>query len=216
MFRSDGFVKTLTVVGSVVAVLYTIGMFICPWIEGGGDWVCVQSVWDRWQSLNVGMLAFVSSITALNISRFHSEKQRERDFLASKAFLPSALSELVIYLKQSATVFKQGWYASAGEKPDFVLPDLPSEYKSIFQECIRHASPDVGDYLSQILMRLQVHDARLHGYVSQEERQGHFTAERHNLIYYFLGLGEVLAMVNRIFDFSRGLSDFDGSRLTWE
>lgn len=216
IFKPDSFIRILTYSVSAVAVVYFICMFVAPWVQGRGDWTYVQNVWDRWQSLNVGLLAFVASITALNISRFNSEKQRERDFLASKAFLPSALSELVAYFKESASVYMQGWEATPGVQPEFKIPELPGEYKPVFQECIRHAPPDVGDYLSQILVRLQVHDARLRSYVSQDEDDGHFTPQRHNLISYFYRLGELLAMVNKLFGFARNMAEFDDTPVNWE
>lgn len=216
IFKPDKFVRTLTYSVSVVAVIYFICMFVAPWVQGRGDWTHVQNVWDRWQSLNVGLLAFIASITALNISRFNSERQRERDFLASKAFLSSALSELVGYFKESASVYKQGWEAAPGAQPEFKIPELPKEYKPVFQECIRHAPPNVGDYLSQILMRLQVHDARLRSYVSQDEDDAHFTPQRNNLISYFYRLGELLAMVNNLFGFARNIEEFDGAPINWE
>lgn len=216
IFKPDNFVRILTYSVSAVAVVYFICMFAAPWVHGRGDWIYVQNVWDRWQSLNVGLLAFIASITALNISRFNSEKQRARDFLASKAFLPSALSELVAYLKESASVYKQGWGAAPGEQLKFKIPELPGEYKPVFQECIRHAPPDVGNYLSQILVWLQVHDARLRSYASQDEDDAYFTPQKANLISYFYSLGELLAMINKLFGFARNMAEFDDTPITWE
>lgn len=219
IFKPGTFVRDLSCLVYVVTVVYFICMFVAPWIQGRGDWTYVQNVWDRWQSLNVGLLAFIASITALNISRFNSERQRERDFLASKAFLPSALSELVDYFEVSAVVYKEGWSAApGGVKPDFKLPKLPNEYKPVFQECIRHAPPDVGNYLSQILMRLQVHDARLRSYVSQgeDDSQFNFMPQQYNLISYFYHLGELQAMVNKLFYFARNIKEFEVDPITWE
>lgn len=215
LLKSNKLVAILNFVGLPVLSIYAISMFIMPWLQVNADWAYVQSVWDRWQSLNVGMLAFFSSITAFNISRFNAERQRERDFLASKAFLPEALSELVSYLKSSATLLKQGWAAEPGRNPEFVVPRLPEGYKSIFGDCIRHATPDVGDYLSQILVWLQVHDARLETYAHQDQESGHFSPQKHNLMNYFFRLGELQAMVNKLFDFARGMGEFDSSPLVW-
>jgi hypothetical protein len=216
IFKPDRLVCVLSYVGLPAATFYGFCMFILPWIQGSGDWTYVQDVWDRWQSVNVGMLALVSSITALNISRFNAENQRERDFLASKAFLPAALSELVIYFEASASLLKQGWKAEPGSKPGIELPPLPEEYKAVFGDCIRHASPDVGDYLSQILVWLQVHDSRMRGYASQGQENGHFSPQKHNLLNYFFRLGELQAMVNKLFDFARNMAKFDSSPLKWE
>lgn len=161
IFKSDKFVRVLSYIGFSLAMLYAVCMFIIPFVLGGCDWPYVQNVWHRWQSLNASMLALVSSIIALNISLLKAENQRERNFLASKAFLPAALSELTAYFEESALLLKQGWASETGSKPGIKLPPPPKEYKSVFADCIRHATPDVGDYLSQILVWLQVHDSRL-------------------------------------------------------
>jgi hypothetical protein len=105
ILKPDTLVNLLNFVGLPAAILYAFCMLVWPWISGCGDWGYVQGVWDRWQSLNVGMLALVSSITAFNISRYNAAKQRQRDLLAPKAFLPAALSELVSYFKASANIF---------------------------------------------------------------------------------------------------------------
>lgn len=197
-------------------MIYFICMFIFPWVDGRFEWAHVQNVWDRWQSLNVAMLAFVSSITAFNISKFNAEKQREREFLASKAFLPAALSELVSYFKASASVLQAGWKSEPDNGRNYEVPALPQEYKVVFASCIRHAEPSVGDYLSVILVRLQVHDARLRGYIDQQGNDGHFNPDKYNLITYFYRLGELQALVSKLFEFARNTENFDSTPLDWE
>jgi hypothetical protein len=217
MLKRDGVIALLNLVGWSSLALYAVCMLIYPWIDGGFSWDHVQDVWDRWQGLNVGMLAFFSSVTAFNISRFNAEKQRERDFLASKAFLPAALSELVSYFKESASVFLKGWDAEPGRRPDFVVPKAPQEYKTVFQDCIRHATPVVGNYLSRILVLMQVHEARLRGYISQDDDDSdHFTPQRHNLITYLYRLGELQALINKLFPFARNMEEFDAALLVWD
>ena len=214
--NTEGLIKLTNLLGVPAVGIYTFCMIIWPWISGGGNWGYVQNIWDRWQSLNVGMLALFSSITAFNISRYNAEKQRQRDFFASKAFLPEALSELVSYLNASAEVFKLGWASGRGCGPHFDTPELPREYKIVFGECIRHAEPQVGDYLSQILVWLQVHDARMKNYVKQRGGEDCFDPDRYSLITYFYRLGELQALINKIFDFARNMEEFDDSPLSWE
>ena len=209
-------VDLLNWVGIPIAVLYIVCMFAAPWLQGNWDWCYVQNVWDRWQSLNVGMLAFVSSLVAFNIAKFNAEKQREREFAAAKAFLPAALSEIITYFKESAAVFQLGWEAQPGVRPDFVSPRLPQGYKDIFTKCIQHAEPEVGEYLSRILMRMQIHDARLRGYIGEENGGRRFTPQKHNLITYFYRIAELQALVGKVFNFARGLEPFDASDLVWE
>ena len=47
IFKPDNFVRGLTYSVSVVVVVYFICMFVAPWIQGKGDWIYVQDVWDR-------------------------------------------------------------------------------------------------------------------------------------------------------------------------
>lgn len=216
IFQPEKLIGFLTFVGLPAAVFYFICMFVFPWVDGNFVWSHVQNVWDRWQSLNVAMLAFVSSITAFNISKFNAEKQREREFLASKAFLPAALSELVSYFKASAALLEAGWESEPGNRPAFLAPVLPQEFKEVFASCIRHAEPSVGDYLSLILVRLQVHDARLRGYIDQRGDNDQFNPDKYNLITYFYRLGELQALVGKLFEFARNNGDFDSTPLDWE
>ena len=191
-------------------------MIVVPLFNGGGDWGYVQDIWDRWQSLNVGMLALVSSFIALNISRYNADKQRERDFLASKAFLPAALSELVSYFKDSASVLIKGWESTDESKPEFIIPDLPQGYKEVFVHCIRHAEPPVGDYLSQILVSLQIHDSRLRDYIKRAGGKNDFKLEKGTLIDYFYELGKLQARVSNLFEFARNTGEFNNRPLNWE
>jgi len=213
-FKADRLMGLLNWVGTPLALLYIVCMFAAPWFQG--DWRYVQTVWDRWQSLNVGMLAFVSSLVAFNIAKFNAEKQRERDFAAAKAFLPAALSELITYFKESAVVFQLGWEAQSGVRPDFVIPKLPQGYKDIFARCIQNADSEVGDYLARVLIRMQIHDARLRTYIGEENGGQLFTPQKHNLITYFYRLAELQALVSKVFNFARGLESFEANDLVWE
>lgn len=212
---STRFHNFASILAALLALLYIASMFVLPWVSGDGSWKYVQSVWSTWQAFNVGMLAFISSVLAFSISRFNAEKQRKRNFLASRAFLPAALSELVSYFKDSATVFNQWWEARNGVKLSSA-PALPQEYKPVFQDCIRHAEPRVGDYLSNILVWLQVHDARMRDAVTEKGEGPRMLLDKYNLISYYYRLGELQVFVNKLFDFSRGMKDFDTSTPEWD
>lgn len=202
-------------VGIPVVFLYLLGMFVYPWLDSSGDWPHVQDVWDRWQALNTGMLAFVSSLVAFNISRYNAEKQRQRDFLAARAFLPAAFSELIKYFKESGLTMIAAWSYKEGE-PEKSCPNLPEDYKEVFSQCIKHAETEVGNTLAYILARLQVHDARLRDLSVKMDGKKRYHPDRINLIAYMYKLGELQALVNKIFDYARGEAEFDASPLEWE
>lgn len=203
-------------VGVPVVILYLVGMFAYPWIAGHGTWIHVQDVWDRWQALNVGMLAFVASLVVFSMSRYNAEMQRQRDFLAAKAFLPAALSALIEYFKGSASTLVFAWSEREGGGPERQRPELPEDYKEVFGQCIRYAATEVGHRMAYILARLQVHDARLRDLTDQLYMSAHYRPDRTNLIPYLYRLGELQAQVNKLFDFARGEGNFDPDPLTWE
>ncbi len=209
-------IDTLNWIGPPIIVIYFFSMFAYPWLENNGDWTLVQNVWDRWQSLNVGMLAFISSLIAFNIARYNAEKQRKRDFSAAKAFLPAALAELCEYLKSSANIFIQGWEIDDDNVTTVETPNMPVGYKDVFQNCIRYAEDDVGDYLAYILMRLQIHNSRLSDYVNNLGRPDRLNPDRHNLFSYLFRLGELQALIGKLFKFARNEESFKYHSLEWE
>lgn len=206
----------VNIIGGISTVAYIIAMLLFPWVDGGWKWNYVQNVWDRWQSLNVGVLAFLSSLVAFNIAAYNANRQRERDFIASRAFLPSALSELIAYFKACARVFKTAWATDEQNLAGVTKPELPEAYSRVFSECIRHASPEVGDYLSRILVRLQIHDARLRDLLHRDEEIDVHVIGKYNLMTYLYRLGELQALVSLLFEFARGESDFKSRSLELE
>lgn len=206
-----------------LAVIYFIFMIGAPWIEGNWEWEYVQRVWNHWQSLNVGILAFLSSIVAFNISRFNANKKREREFIAARAFLPDALSELSTYFKSSANLLAESWERvrdSVNRFPKAPLqskmPNLPANYKETFSRCIALADPDVGDYLAYILMRLQIHHTRLVDLEKIFREGSREIVISMNIISCLYSLAELQALTNRIFGYARGLDKFDDRVLVWD
>lgn len=212
----ERFISPLNWVGIPVVILYLVGMFAYPWIAGYGSWIHVQDVWERWQAFNVGMLAFVASLVAFNMSRYNAEMQRQRDFLAAKAFLPAALSALIKYFKGAASTLVFAWSEREGGGPERQWPELPEDYKEVFGQCIRYAATEVGHRMAYILARLQVHDARLRDITGQLHMSAHYRPDRASLIAYLYRLGELQAQVNKLFDFARGEGKFDPDPLAWE
>lgn len=198
--------------------VYLMSMLIAPWVAG--DWAYVQEVWDRWQALNVGVLAFSSSVIAFYISRYGETKQRYRRFIAARAFLPHALSELTSYCESSSTLLREAWNKLANmEEPrtplESKLPELPESYKETFSRCISDADPEIADYLARILVKLQVHHSRVDR-LKNSFGDSAMLWDRDTVTIYLLNLGELQALINKLFGYARGEKDFDGSRLLWE
>jgi len=194
--------------------IYFLCMIVAPWIMGDWRWTFVQDVWDRWQGVNVGILAFAASFIAFEVTRYNESRQRKREFLASRAFLPEALGELTTYLKNSAHVRMAAWNSATQS----TSPSSPSQYKDVFTNCIRHADSDTGEQLStllaEIMMWLQVHAARLEASIANPARTT--TMKQINALEGLLLVGELQAKVNRLFDFARGIDGLDSRPLAWD
>lgn len=206
---SDGGIKgwlKLAVLG--VIALYVLCMLVAPWFYGGWDYV--QSVWGYWQSFNAAFLAFVSSLIAFYISRFKEMERRRRELISARSFLPHALSELTAYLRKSSETLAKVYQYLATDEDRMLytipIPVPPEGYKEVFRECIKLAEPDLANYLSQIVMLMQVHEARLVDHIkSASLSKGDrplLLAE--NTVFHMLELAELMRLVNNLFDYSRG------------
>lgn len=209
-------VRILSILAVLAIFIFVVLMFIYPFAISNGDWNYVQEVWVRWQGLNVGMLAFVSSMVAFYISRYKAELQREREFLASKAFLPQAFSQLCSYFEKSAEVYRRAWVAGTEDSQRLNSPDLPEGYEEIFKDCIRHALPEVGDYLSVLLANLQIHHSRMSN-IGEQIRDAHITGpNRPYILSCLCRLGELQALVDQMFEFARNTEKFRFTNLAYD
>ena len=197
---------------------YVYSMFINPFFHGG--WNSALKVWSTWQSLNVGFLAFASSIIAFSIARYNAEKQRKREFVAAKAFLSEALSELSAYFKQSATLYTEAYKRASNNQDrcktplESTLPILPRDYREVFKSCIHSATPDVGEHLARILSLLQVHIARLTSEYEEFNPESNMVKIPSNIMSNIYCLGKLQALVNKTFSFARGEEILDFSPLS--
>ncbi|EPO0008742.1 hypothetical protein ACT5DH_003807 [Vibrio alginolyticus] len=195
--------------------LYLISMLIYPFIVSNFNWKYVHSVWYTWQALNVGVLAFISSVIAFNISRYNANKQTEREFIASKALLPKALSELSEYCEESSKIVVESYERGRSrklrrDKLTSAVTPYPEFHVTVFQDCIRHAQPEVADYLANILMLLQIHHSRMQSMPSEQGSNYHY----YKSCLYSLAHKQVL--IDNIFDFARGIEGFERKVLNWE
>jgi hypothetical protein len=216
ILKSSVLVDIANYVGLPLLAIYCLSMFLYPWVAGNGSWEHVQAVWDRWQSLNTGALAFVASLIAFNISRFNEHRQRERDFIAAKAFLPSTLSGLMEYFSRCAQIYEAIWNSTVPTTAPVEVPAPPNDYREVFSNCIRHGDPAVGSYLSNILVQLQVHEARLLDAVAPSTREHDPGVDRYALIGYVFRLGELYSLMGNLFGFARGEKEFRSKSLTWD
>ena len=201
---------------------YLFAMIFYPlWSEK--NWDDVQAVWDRWQSLNVGILAFTASVIAFYTSHYRMNKQRERDFVAARAFLPDALSSLCGYLDLCTKLLLEAY--NLNPKNDLFeqitpsvlknpVPSLPSDYKEVFGKCISLAEPNLGDHLAKILKGLQINQARISSLPAELAENSHTIVSRLNILDYLHNVGEIQASINSVFNAARGEELFTTQKLS--
>lgn len=204
---------------AALGLMYVFCMFVYPFRKG--EWKYVHDVWNDWQSLNVGILAFAASVIAFYISRYHEAGKREREFVAAKAFLPQALSELTGYCKSCSVVLREAYRCLDSDEPrpepiSASLPHLSQILNDTFSRCIASADRDVGAYLANILMKLQINHSRLKELQEAFGRSSEQFWHPSTVMSYIYSLGELQALVNKLFAFARSMEPFDGARPNWE
>lgn len=193
----------------IVTIIYVISMVLVPLAVGKGDWTYVQRVWMSWQSLNVGLLAFMSTSLIFLIGYSANENQREREFQAALSFLPDALSEICAYLEDCVPLLEEVYFrVKSGEKLkerlDKKPPKLPTNYRSTFRDCIRFSTSEVGDKLSSILQKLQIQQSRIQNLYNKDIIEGSkisvklIDAQNH-----IDDCAEIYSLVSNLFEFAR-------------
>lgn len=206
----------------LLVVIYVTSMFIFP-LTQDFSWLYLLSVWNHWQGFNVGVLALLTSLMAFKITKYREEEQRKRNFIAARAFLPLVLSQLCDYCDNSATVLVEAYRrirdqgrANCNEPLHNNVQELDSGYKQVFRDCIRFAEPEFAKYLSNILVRLQVHHSRIIDLKEEFLPHKRMVNNVTNVKSYIQRLGELRGLLNHIFEFARGEEEFEFDGLNWD
>lgn len=253
--------KKIIIISIIVAVIlvYICCMFVYPYCSGGYDWDYLIWVLGYWQTFNAAMIALFSSFIAfimmlfkLNVERENLEKERERNFTASRAFLPNVFYDLTVYCEKCAKlqmdafrktqkverlenemeelkkldhneekfnaiqVVEKMLDEARAAKLDYGFVNLPDSYTEVFRRCIKYANQEVSLYLSELITKLQIHNARINDLVSnfhQDSGEIYFTS---SFLDDFLYLGTIRVLIDRQYNFARGMSDFDNSPIIWD
>lgn len=216
MIRKVSRTSTLTYLGMVVSASYLVGMLVMPLAQDG--WAFAQQTWFHWQTLTTGFLALLSALIALQASRHAERKQQDREFRAARALLPASLDALCRYLDASAKEILQdldaGREAEDAENDrtegcQMHLPAVPEQALAYLTAAIRHASPEVGEFLAHILSKVQVTDSRLRGAQDRDTLGPIVEVNMADLV-------DIRALVDRAFPFVRGERTFDPSPISME
>lgn len=186
------------------------------WPEGGQ----LVAFWERFLPLHIGWLALLGGTTSLRIVELREERARERKRIAALAFLPEAFSELCGYCERSVELLGEALERAYGAQNNRTPltnrpPELPPLYRTVFKDLVEWSVPDVAEYLSQILVKLQVHQSRMaslaHRFRPNVRVMVVLPPEIHA---YLMAIGTIRGLINKNFEFARGEGEFDSSQLT--
>lgn len=210
----------MIIVSGVVISLYLYFMFIEPFLNN--DTKGLMKVLKEWQTLNAAFVALLASFIALYTTQYNVRKQKERDFIASKAFLLEALSELSGYLELSAKLLIESYKRqkdpndSCKSALGIKLPDLPDKYKVTFRDCIHSGEYEVGEYLSEVLRGLQLHNSRMIKTDEEFAPSRTYTKCTLNTSIEILELAEIHVKIGRLYPFARNKDSLDMSPIKRE
>lgn len=210
--------KTAVCILVVIIALYFYAMIIYPFFQGG--WLQLHAVWFAWQTFNAGMIALVAALIGFLITIRLAKKQAEAQFVASRAFLPEALSEIIAYLDGCILVLveaiqKLETEASNRHSLDTPNPTLNNEYRTNFSICISHGPADLRITLSKISKKLQIRKARMAALVEREfQPNSIYHIDENQIMGELAEVCELYALINRLFDYARFESESINTELT--
>ena len=211
-------VKMIMIIGfGALISLYLCFMFIEPFLNNGTTGLI--KVLKEWQTLNAAFVALLASFIALYATQYNVRKQKERDFIASKAFLPEALSELTLYLESSVKLLIEAYRRESDETDSCKtqltqkLPSLPDKYKVTFKDCIHSGEYEVSEYLSNILRDLQVHNSRMVSTYNEFSPSRTFIKSPPNKISEIYELAKIYSRIGRLYPFARNEERLDNSSI---
>ncbi|MFN3014431.1 hypothetical protein ACK1CN_00700 [Vibrio coralliilyticus] len=214
------FIKTATSISAIALIgAYFVMMAVKPWYDGGGDWLYVHEVWSNWQTLNAAMIAFSASLVAVYAARYSEEKKRKRQLIAARAMLPQALSDFTEHTTNLANFYIQTyeyWRIEDTARDEKPVPPEPSinDAVAIFSNCMQHANIEVVEIMAKILSMNQYISARAQSEY-KDRNLVRRASWRFNIESQLCELGEMQALINRMFSYGRELqSDLDLTNLT--
>src|SRR5690554_4319004 len=195
------------------AALYLVCMVVWP-IAEYRDWAGIQAVWDRWQALNVGVLAFSASVIFWYAAHLRSRENDIKEYKAARGFLVFVASELCREFKIAAHLLKQRLKSRSYLALDGIEPfSLPQHLHPYLERYIKYAPPESAQFIIDFIRFYQVYMDRLNtvlGDISDRPNPKDCIATS-------IGdLCNISARTNRLFGYARGINSLDTSKVRWE
>lgn len=201
------FIPLALVFGLLLGAGVAIGMFV-NLSEAGNDWL------NKWQTLVSGILALVAGgLTVggivwqvqrqLAAEADHKAEEHARKRLATRAVLPSDLTEVCNFTHQCARIARQAYRRlTRGESGDrWSLGELPPRILDNLRMVIEFLNEEEAHVVADLLDVYQVHLARMRGFMAKYGDGGHIDVDDVEHLYY--AMVELRVRADAVFDFAR-------------
>lgn len=174
------------------------------------DWAEIQGVWDRWQALNVGVLAFSASIILWYTADLRSKKNDEKEYKAAKAFLVFVASELCREFDNAANLLTERLKLESRKAIALEGLTFPQHLHPYLERYIKYSDPENAQYIVNLIRFYQVYIDRLNSIF--KDLSGMSNAKE--CVMTSIGdLFNISARTNRLFGYGRGLQSLDVSSI---
>ncbi len=196
-------------IATLAAALYFACMFIWP-IAEYRDWAGVQAVWDRWQSLNVGVLAFSASVIFWYTTHLRSKESDVKEYKAARVFLVFVASELCREFDDAAELLKKRLQSSSWQSMGEDRLAFPQHLYSYLERYIKYAELNNAQYVIDLIKFHQIYTDRLNTVFGDITDR---TNPKDCVVKSIGDLCNISARTNRLFGYGRGSNSLDTSKI---
>lgn len=177
----------------------------CSDIEMPCKWNYLLATWKGWQTFNAAIIAFMSTLLIIHITRLSEQNSAIKKRNAAKVFMPFALAEVTSYIKEVVILLDD---LAEGKKPFKLelkpsVPDLAFKRIEKFIEESANQDAILVGHLTIAINAIQVFDARLAGLLKDSaitnKKERSFGQINQCILLH--------ALISGMFDFTRGLSE---------
>lgn len=148
----------------VFFIIYFLSMFVCPFFINFSYSDLMQTL-HKWQSFNVGVLAFLSSYCFYLGVKEREKSHRRSHYLANASIITHEFALINNYLRENVKWLDEQWDSlELGDKQAVSKtekPNITETYLENFKNCMLYSEDEERDYLSSLLFKLQMFKSRI-------------------------------------------------------
>jgi hypothetical protein len=148
----------------VFFIIYFLSMFVCPFSINFSNSDLMKTL-HKWQSFNVGVLAFLSSYCFYLGVKEREKSHRRSHYLANASIITHEFALINNYLRENVKWLDEQWDSlELGDKQAVSKtekPEITETYLENFKNCMLYSESEERDYLSSLLFKLQMFKSRI-------------------------------------------------------